>query len=118
LGPREKLQGRAGFCQEIFFLKSESGFESDFSGIGFPIFFSGDREVKTAQTPTPENPASTLFSNFGKKICKAMAGLDRHANFYAIAKTKPVVTAVVCFLSTLNMGSLSMNRRPKKISFF
>jgi hypothetical protein len=26
LGPREKLQGRAGFCQEIFFLKSESDF--------------------------------------------------------------------------------------------
>jgi hypothetical protein len=34
-----------------------------------------------------------------------MAGLDRHANFYAIAKTMPVVTAVVCFLSTQNMGS-------------
>jgi hypothetical protein len=34
-----------------------------------------------------------------------MAGLDGHANFYAIAKTKPVVTAVVYFLSTQNMGS-------------
>jgi hypothetical protein len=29
-----------------------------------------------------------------------MAGLDRHANFYEIAKTIPVVTAVVYFLST------------------
>jgi hypothetical protein len=34
--------------------------------------------------------------------------LDRtciQVNFYAIAKTMPIVTAVVCFLSTQNMGS-------------
>jgi hypothetical protein len=34
-----------------------------------------------------------------------MAGLDGHANFYATAKTMPIVTAEVCFLSTQNMGS-------------
>jgi hypothetical protein len=26
-----------------------------------------------------------------------MAGLDRHANLYAIAKTMPIVTAVIVF---------------------
>jgi hypothetical protein len=34
-----------------------------------------------------------------------IAGLDRHANFYAIAKTMPIATAVICFLSTQNTGS-------------
>jgi hypothetical protein len=34
-----------------------------------------------------------------------MAGLGMLFNFYAIAKTMPIVTAVVCFLSTQNMGS-------------
>jgi hypothetical protein len=34
-----------------------------------------------------------------------MAGLDIFGNFNAIAKTMPIVTAVVCFLSTQNMGS-------------
>jgi hypothetical protein len=34
-----------------------------------------------------------------------MAGSDILGNFYAIAKTMPIVTAVVCFLSTQNMGS-------------
>jgi hypothetical protein len=34
-----------------------------------------------------------------------MAGLDRNAIFYAIAKTKPVMTAMACFLSTQNAGS-------------
>jgi hypothetical protein len=34
-----------------------------------------------------------------------MAGSDMQVNFYAIAKTMPIVTAVVCFLSTQNMGS-------------
>jgi hypothetical protein len=38
------------------------------------------------------------------KTAPNMAGLDRHANFYAIAKTMPIVTTVVCFLSTKNMG--------------
>jgi hypothetical protein len=31
LGPREKLWGRVGFYIEIFFLKSENDFKSDFS---------------------------------------------------------------------------------------
>jgi hypothetical protein len=44
-----------------------------------------------------------------------MAGLGRHANSYAIAKTMPVVTAVVYFLSK-KYGPL--NRHPKKVSFF
>jgi hypothetical protein len=34
-----------------------------------------------------------------------MAGSDILGNFYAIAKTMPIVTTVVCFLSTQNMGS-------------
>jgi hypothetical protein len=34
-----------------------------------------------------------------------MAGLVRNADFYAIAKTMPIATAVACFLSTQNMGS-------------
>jgi hypothetical protein len=34
-----------------------------------------------------------------------MAGLDMLFNFNAIAKTMPIVTAVVCFLSTQNMDS-------------
>jgi hypothetical protein len=47
LGPREKLQGRVGFCQEIFFLKLESDFKSDFLRVGVADFSSGDHEVKT-----------------------------------------------------------------------
>jgi hypothetical protein len=34
-----------------------------------------------------------------------MAGLGILENFNAIAKTMPIATAVVCFLSTQNMGS-------------
>jgi hypothetical protein len=34
-----------------------------------------------------------------------MAGLDMLFSFNAIAKTMPIVIAVVCFLSTQNMGS-------------
>jgi hypothetical protein len=33
-----RLQGRAGFFQEISFLKSESGFKSDFFRVEVPIF--------------------------------------------------------------------------------
>jgi hypothetical protein len=46
-----------------------------------------------------------------------MAGLDRDGSFYAIAKTIPVVTAVVCFLSTRNLNGL-LNRRQKKVCIF
>jgi hypothetical protein len=45
-----------------------------------------------------------------------MAGLGRHADFYEIAKTMPVVTAVVCFLSTQNTGPWTAARR--KLVFF
>jgi hypothetical protein len=34
-----------------------------------------------------------------------MAGSDMKVNFYAIAKTVTIVTAVVCFLSTQNISS-------------
>jgi hypothetical protein len=39
-----------------------------------------------------------------------MAGLGITENFNAIAKTMPIVTAVVCFLSTqnINMGCYNM----------
>jgi hypothetical protein len=44
-----------------------------------------------------------------------MAGLDRHANFYATAKTMPIVTAMVCFLSTKTWALESL---PEESKFF
>jgi hypothetical protein len=35
-----------------------------------------------------------------------MAGSDMQVNSYAIAKTMPIVTAVVCFLSTQQIWAL------------
>jgi hypothetical protein len=55
---------------------------------------------------------TTLKSSVEQKIFSekkhhaiGMAGLDMLFDFNAIAKTMPVVTAVVCFLSTQNMDS-------------
>ena len=45
------------------------------------------------------------ITSASSKVVKYMAGSDMQVNFYAIAKTMPIVTAVVCFLSTQNMGS-------------
>ena len=63
--------GRADFqiSNRDFFLKSESGFKSDFSRVRVTGFSSCDREVKLT-TLTLEKPVSKLFSNFGKKICR------------------------------------------------
>jgi hypothetical protein len=50
-----------------------------------------------------------------------MAGLGRHTNFYAIAKTMPVVTAVVSsgvFSIHKKHGLLNRHRHPKEVSFF
>jgi hypothetical protein len=60
-----------------------------------------DLEVNRRPSFEPLTPELTM------SFCSItpMAGLDRHANFYAIAKTMPIVTAVACFLSTQNMGS-------------
>jgi hypothetical protein len=49
----------------------------------------------------------------GVNLCPPRHG---HSNFCAIAKTMPVVTAVVCFLSTQNVGSWIAARR--KLGFF
>jgi hypothetical protein len=64
LGSREKLQGRAGFCQEIFFLKSGSCFKFDFSRAGVTDFFSGDPEVKNAVNSNPRKAGFKIIFKF------------------------------------------------------
>jgi hypothetical protein len=61
------------------------------------IFSTPLLEPKKSYTSPTENSKNATPTKNGASF---MAGLDRHANFYAIAKTKPIVTAVVCFLST------------------
>jgi hypothetical protein len=49
--------------------------------------------------------STKTVSSSGLSTFMNMAGLDIIENFNAIAKTMSIVTAVVCFLSTQNMGS-------------
>ena len=73
---------------------------------------------KSAQKPLPFT-STFAVSRPGTPFCRiSIAGLDRHANFYATAKTMPILTAVVCFLSTQNTGYGLLDRRPKEIGFF
>jgi hypothetical protein len=76
LEPREKLLGRAGLVLQIFFPKSENGFECGFSRVKVSDFPSGDRKAKTSQTLTPEKAASKLFSSFGKETYKTKSALS------------------------------------------
>jgi hypothetical protein len=76
--------GRAGLVFQLFFPKSEIGFECDFSRVKVSDFPSSDRMAKTSQTFTLEKAASKLFSSFGKKICKTKSALP-----YNISQSRP-----------------------------
>jgi hypothetical protein len=67
LRPREKLWGGVGFCQDVFFSKSENYFKPGFiEGQSWQFFCSGEARKKPP-TPNPEKPASNYFQTSGRK---------------------------------------------------